>query len=86
MAKIRVSNQIGNLTPDHEKLGIASIFLCAGGVQHTVGKLLMKAKTLSHTSFQLEVYTQSYGPLKSHESQLWESWDSHLGVPRQNDI
>jgi hypothetical protein len=30
--------------------------------------------------------TQSYGPPKSWESQLWEFRDSHLGIPRQNDI
>jgi hypothetical protein len=29
---------------------------------------------------------QSYGPPKSKESLLWEFWDSHLGVPGQNDI
>jgi len=28
---------------------------------------------------------QSWNP-KLKESQLWEFWDSHLGVPRQNDI
>jgi hypothetical protein len=29
---------------------------------------------------------QSYGPLKSQESKLWEFQHSHLGVPGQNDI
>ncbi len=29
---------------------------------------------------------QSYGPPKLRESQLWEFWDSHLGVSGQNDI
>jgi hypothetical protein len=26
------------------------------------------------------------GPPKPHESKLWEVWDTHLGVPRQNVI
>ncbi len=51
-----------------------------------IGKLLTKAKTLLETSFQLEVCTQSYGPPKLWESQLWEFRDSHLGILGQNDI
>jgi hypothetical protein len=35
---------------------------------------------------QLKVCTQNYGPPKSQESQLWEFWDSHLGIGGQNDI
>jgi len=58
--------------------------LCSGGVPHTIGNLLMKATTLLSTSSQSEGCTQSYGPPKSHESQLWELWD--LGVLKQNDI
>jgi hypothetical protein len=38
------------------------------------------------TSLQSEVCTQSYGPPKSWESQVWEFRDSHLEVLRQNDI
>ncbi len=38
------------------------------------------------TSFQLEVYTQSYGHPKLRETQFWEFQDFHLGVLRQNDI
>jgi hypothetical protein len=56
------------------------------GVSHTVGKLSMRATTLLDTSSQSEVFTQSYGPPKLWESQLWEFRDSHLGVPGQNDI
>jgi hypothetical protein len=52
---------------------------------HTIGKLLMRAKNFLQTSSQSKVYTQSYGPPKLQESQLWEFHDSHL-VPRQNDI
>jgi hypothetical protein len=61
------------------------IYLCVGGVQHTGGKLSMRATTLLQTSSQSEVCTQSYDPPKSWESQLWEFRDSHLGVPGQND-
>jgi hypothetical protein len=49
-------------------------------VQHTVGKLLMKATTLLQTSFPSEVCTQSYGAPKSRESQPWQFRDSHLDV------
>jgi len=41
---------------------------------------------LFQTRSQLEVCMQSYGPQKSRESQLWEFWDSHLGVLGQNVI
>ncbi len=37
-------------------------------------------------SCQSEVYTQSHGTPKSWESQLWQFWDSHLRVSRQNVI
>jgi hypothetical protein len=86
MAKKKAGSQIGNLTPDHLKSGITPISLCASGVSHTVGKLSMRNPTLLQTSFQYEVYTQSYGPPKSWRSQLWEFWDSHLGVLGPNDI
>jgi hypothetical protein len=39
MAKRRVGSQFDNLTPDPEKLGIALIYLCIGGLPHIVGKL-----------------------------------------------
>jgi len=42
--------------------------------------------TLLQTSFQSELCTQSYGAPKSRESQLWQFWDSHLGVSRQKVI
>jgi hypothetical protein len=61
-------------------------FLRAGGVWHTFEKLSTKATTLLQTSFQSEVCTQSYGPPKSRESQLWEFQDPHLRVPGQNNI
>jgi hypothetical protein len=46
MAEKKVGSQIGNLTPKHKMLGIDSILVRAGGVQHTVGKLSMRATTL----------------------------------------
>jgi hypothetical protein len=46
MAKRKVGSQIGNLTPDHKKSGIAPISLRAGGVQHIIEKLSMRATTL----------------------------------------
>jgi hypothetical protein len=53
---------------------------------HIVGNLLTRVITLLHTSSQLEVCIQSYGPPKLQVSQLWEFRDSHLGVSGQNDI
>jgi hypothetical protein len=46
----------------------------------------MKITIFLETSSESKVYTQSYGPPKLRDSQLWEFRDSHLGVPRQNDI
>jgi hypothetical protein len=55
-------------------------------VRHTVGKISTRATTLLHTLSQSKVCTQSYGAPKLQEFQLWEFWDSHLGVPGQNAI
>jgi hypothetical protein len=75
----KAGNQIDSLIPDHWKSGIDSIW-------HIVGKLLTRATTLLQTSSQSDVCMQSCGPPKSWESQLWQFWDSHLGVSRQNVI
>jgi hypothetical protein len=42
MAKRRAGSQIANLTPDQKKSGIDPIYLAAGDVRHTVGKLLTR--------------------------------------------
>jgi hypothetical protein len=63
-----------------------SISLRAGGVRHTIAKLLTRATTMLETSSQSKVYTQSYGPRKSRGFQFWKFRDSHLGVLGQNDI
>jgi hypothetical protein len=60
MAKIKVRSQIGNLSSDHYKSRIDPICLHAGGVRHTIGKLLTRATTLLEISFQSEVYAQNY--------------------------
>ncbi len=86
MAKRRADSQIDNLISDHSKLGIAPISLRAGGIRHTIGKIPTRATMLLQTSFQSEVCTQSYEPPKLRESQLWEFWDSPLGVLGQNAI
>jgi hypothetical protein len=46
----------------------------------------MRAATLISTSSQSEVCTQSYGAPKLRETQLWQFWDSQVGVPGQNAI
>jgi len=66
-----------------ERLGIALISLCAGGMPHIVGKISMKATIFLLTSPQLEVYTQNYAPPKLGEYQFREFRDSNL---KQNDI
>ncbi len=48
--------------------------------------LLTKATTLLQTSFQLKVCMQSYETPKLQESQLWQFWDSWMGVLKQNVI
>jgi hypothetical protein len=55
-------------------------------VQHIVGKILTGVTTLLETLSQLEVYTQSYGPPKVAGIPIMGILDSHLGIPRQNDI
>jgi hypothetical protein len=51
----------------------------ASDVWHIVGKFLMKATILLPFSPQSKVFTQSYGPSKSRESQFWE----FVGIPKQ---
>jgi hypothetical protein len=80
MAKRRAGSQNGNLTPDHKKSGIDPICLAAGGVPHTIGKLLTRATTLLQTTLRSEVFLQSYGAPKSRESHLVRFRDSHLRV------
>jgi len=80
MAKRRVGSQIGNLTPNHKKSGIA-LKWCDTYCWKTLDK---DFKPL--TSIQSKVCTQSYGPPKSWESQVKEFQDFNLGVLGQNDI
>jgi hypothetical protein len=86
MAKSKAGSQIGSLTPDHQKSRVDPIPLGAGGVQHIVEKLSMRATTLLLISSQSEVCTRSYGAPKLQESQLWQFRDSQLGVLGQNVI
>jgi hypothetical protein len=81
MGKRRVGSRIGSLTPDHKKSGIDPIPMCADGVQHTIGKLLRRAKILLQTSSQSEVWAGSYEFPKSPKSKPGQFWDSSLGVP-----
>jgi hypothetical protein len=86
MTKKRVGSQISNLTCDHSKSEITLIYLCVGGVPHTVEKILTRAITLLQTSFQSEVYTQNYGPPKLRKSQFKVFRDSNLGISKQKEI
>jgi hypothetical protein len=73
--------QFDSLTLDQKKSGIDPIYLAAGDVRHTVGKLLTRATNLLQTASRSELYTRSYVPSKSRESQLAGFRDSHAGVP-----
>jgi hypothetical protein len=46
MAKRRVGNQTGSLTPNQKKSEIDLIYLAKEGAQHIVGKLSTRATTL----------------------------------------
>jgi hypothetical protein len=81
MGKRRAGSQIRSLTPDHKKLGIDPILLCADGVRHTIGKLLRRATSLLETSSQSEVWARSYEFPKSWESKPGQFRVSSLGVP-----
>jgi hypothetical protein len=86
MTKRKAGSQTGNLTPNHQKLGINPTSVCASGMRHTDGKFLTRATTLLETSLRSEVYIGSYVLSKLRESQLLEFWDSHLGVLGQKAI
>ncbi len=43
--KRKAGSQIDNSTPDHKKSRIDPTLVRAGGVQHTIGKLSMRATT-----------------------------------------
>jgi hypothetical protein len=81
---VKTGSQIASLTPDQKKSGIDPIYLAAGNVRHTVGKLSTRATTLLQTALQSELCTRSYAPSKSRESQLAGFRDSHAGVPRES--
>jgi hypothetical protein len=80
------STQIGNLTPDHLKLGIDSTPTCAGRVQHIVGKFSRRATSLLQTSPQSEVWAKSYDLTKSWEFKPGQFRNSTLRVPGQKAI
>jgi hypothetical protein len=85
MTKRKAGSQIGNLTPDHGKLGIDSITLRVSVMQHIIGKVSTRAIILLKTSSQLEVCTRSYEPAKLWESQRWQFrdpiWESRDKMP-----
>jgi len=64
-----------------EKVRIDPIYLFADNVQHTIGKLSMRATTLHQTAPRSEVCSQSYGAPNSRESPLAWFRDFHVGVP-----
>jgi hypothetical protein len=61
---------------------ITLIYLHPSGMPHTIGKFSMNATTLS----QSKVYTKSYGPPNSRESQFKKFQDTNLVIPKQNNI
>jgi len=85
MAKRRDESQIANLIPDQKKSRIDLIYLDAGGMWHTVGKLSTRVTTLLQSALQSEVCLQSYGAPKLRESHLVWFQDSHSRVPGEKN-
>jgi len=81
MAKRRAGSQIASLTLDQKKSWIDPIYLASDDVQHTVGKLSTRATTLLQIALWSDVCSQSYGALKSRESQLSGFRESRARVP-----
>jgi hypothetical protein len=77
---VKTGSQIASLTPDQKKSRIDPIYLAAGNVRHTVGKLSTRATTLLQTASRSELCTRSYAPSKSRESQLAGFRDFHAGL------
>jgi len=46
MVERKAGSQTASLTLDHKKSRIDPIPVCAGGVRHTIGKLLRRATSL----------------------------------------
>jgi hypothetical protein len=60
--------------------------VCAGGVQHTIKKLLRRATSLLETSSRSRVWTTNYELPKSREFKSRQFWDYSLGVPGKSAI
>jgi hypothetical protein len=81
MAKRRVRSQTANLIINHYKSWIVPIYLCSGGVSHTVGKLSTRVTTLLWRSIQKVMGFQN------HKNPNFENFETpNLGVLRQNDM
>jgi hypothetical protein len=80
MAKRKVRNQIGSLTPDHKMSKIDLTSMHAGGMWHIVGKLSTRATTLfqSRPDQKHKVIAPQHRKnfnLDSFGTPLWESRD-----------
>jgi hypothetical protein len=64
MVERKAKIQTANLVPDHQKSGIALIYLHGNGVPHIIEKLSTKDTNLLQMSPQLEVWKKNYGLLK----------------------
>jgi len=86
MVKRRIGSQNVNLTPITKSQEFPW-FTCVQVVCHIYfWKALDEGYNFAMISPQLEVYTRSYGPPKSWESQFWEFQDQLGRVLGQNDI
>jgi hypothetical protein len=82
MAKRKVESQINSLTPDQQKSGIDLISLHAGGMPHTIGKLLTRATTLFRPHFNrrfvhkvIEPQSRGNPNFGNFGTPIWESQD-----------
>ncbi len=65
---------------------IASISSHAGGVRHTIGKILNEGYNFALNLISIGGLHVKLWTSKVVGVQVVRIWDSHLGVPRQNDI
>jgi hypothetical protein len=84
MARRKAGNQIGNLTPDHGKLGIDSLACRRRATRRW--RPLDKDYIFGSDLVPIGGLHRKYSPIKLRDSEPWRFQDSHLGVSGQKAI
>jgi hypothetical protein len=84
MAKRKVGSQTGSLTPNHKKLRINLTPMRAGGVRHTIEKLLMRATIFASDLIPIGGLSKELCPCKI--AGVRTLIVSSLGILRQKTI